>query len=264
MARTMTSHAADSLPSNPASRNLLGTKLNPMTVAELLQILAHQIAIREQCIIAYQNLHGMHLSYIDERFFNLHQRPNSLVFIDGFPIYLLCRVLGREVKREQRITGNDFIWPLLALAEQNAWRVYFLGSEEGVFDAAAAVIRKRAPSLEFRGHHGYFDSAGRAAVVTKDISEFDPDLLLVCMGMPRQERWIYDNAARLNSTSFCAMGAILEYISGYKRIPPRWLGPIGLEWLFRLIENPGDLWYRYLVEPWVLLANVLLFRSKRP
>ncbi len=244
------------------SQLLLGTRVSPMTSGDLLGILERQVASREQCIIAYQNMHGMHLSYTNEDIFALHQRSNSLVFIDGFPIYALCKILGYPVHREQRITGNDFIWPLLSLAERKKWRIYFLGSTQAVVTAASAVIRSKAPSLSFKAHHGFFDVDTEGTEVIAEIVDFDPHLVVVCMGMPLQERWIQNNSGGLESTSICAMGAILEYIAGAQPIPPRWLGPIGLEWLYRLAKNPKHLWYRYLVEPWLLFGHILRARLR--
>lgn len=228
-----------------------------MTTENLLDTLDTHVSSREQCIIAYQNMHGMHLSYVDETFYALHQRSNSLVFIDGFPIYALCRLMGYPVRKEQRITGNDFVWPLLSLAQSKQWRIYFLGSSQAVVDNASQVIKKKLPLLSFRAHHGFFNPDTEGAEVTKEILNFDADLIIVCMGMPVQERWIQNNAGGFDRTSICAMGAILEYISGSQPIPPRWLGPLGLEWLYRLARNPQRLWHRYLLEPWFLLAHVL-------
>ncbi len=249
-------------PSLSSSQSLFGTRLSPMTTPHLLDTLERQIASREQCIVAYQNMHGMHLSYTDEAFYALHQRANSLVFIDGFPIYALCKLLGYPVQREQRITGNDFIWPLLSLAERKEWRVYFLGSSQSVVTDASAVIRSKVPSLSFRAHHGFFDPDTEGVDVIREIVDFDPHLVIVCMGMPVQERWIQNNAGGLEKTSICAMGAILEYIAGAQPIPPRWLGPLGLEWLYRLARNPKRLWYRYLIEPWLLAGHVLRARMR--
>ncbi len=233
-----------------------------MTANEMFHSLASCIATKAQCIIVYQNLHGMHLSYMNADFNRLHQQEKTYVYIDGFPIYILCRLLGRRVRRNQRITGNDYVWDLLRLAERRDWRVYFLGSSEEIVAAASVTIRRRVPDLEFRAHHGYFEMTQEEAVLD-DIHDFAPDLIVTCMGMPRQEQWIAANGDRLNPVSICAMGAILEYISGFARVPPRWLGPIGLEWLFRLVEDPERFWYRYLVEPWILLGNLVRFGSKR-
>lgn len=245
------------------SQSVLGMKLTPMTNFEMLHSLATRIDSKQQCIIAYQNLHGMHLSYLDADLNRLHKLDQTYVYIDGFPIYLICRLMGRPVRRNQRITGNDYVWDMLRLAERRNWRLYFLGSTEEIVAAASVTLRKRAPNLKFAAHHGFFTATENSDVVAQ-IQAFGPDLIITCMGMPRQEKWIADNADRVNPASICAMGAILEYISGFSRTPPRWLGRIGLEWLFRLVADPERFSYRYLVEPWILLGNLIRFGTRRP
>jgi N-acetylglucosaminyldiphosphoundecaprenol N-acetyl-beta-D-mannosaminyltransferase len=238
-------------------------KLTPMTSNEMIHSLASSINTKQQCIIAYQNLHGMHLSYMNADINRLHALDKTYVYIDGFPIYLICRLLGRRVRRNQRITGNDYVWDLLRIAERRDWRLYFVGSTEEVVAAASVTIRRRVPDLAFRAHHGYFKPAENDAILA-DIDDFTPDLIVTCMGMPLQEKWIAANADRLTPASICAMGAILEYISGFARTPPRWLGPLGLEWLFRLVDDPERFWHRYLAEPWILLGNLVRYGARRP
>jgi N-acetylglucosaminyldiphosphoundecaprenol N-acetyl-beta-D-mannosaminyltransferase len=97
--------------------------------------------------------------------------------------------------------------------------------------------------------------------VVQDIVDYRPQVLLVGMGMGIQERWILQNLDILSPTSVCTVGACMEYIAGAAATPPRWMGQAGLEWLFRLTENPGRFWYRYLVEPWFVLAYILWYCS---
>jgi N-acetylglucosaminyldiphosphoundecaprenol N-acetyl-beta-D-mannosaminyltransferase len=73
------------------------------------------------------------------------------------------------------------------------------------------------------------------------------------MGMPRQEWWILDNLDRISANIVLQAGACFDYVAGEVPLPPRWMGQLGLEWLYRLVSEPGRLWRRYLVEPWSLL-----------
>jgi N-acetylglucosaminyldiphosphoundecaprenol N-acetyl-beta-D-mannosaminyltransferase len=101
--------------------------------------------------------------------------------------------------------------------------------------------------------HGYFDPGGEENErVLRAIEAFAPDVLLVGMGMPRQEHWIMDNLDRLGSTVLLPCGASIDYVAGEIPTPPRWAGRWGLEWLYRLLAEPGRLWKRYLIEPWFL------------
>src|SRR5690606_25524795 len=103
-------------------------------------------------------------------------------------------------------------------------------------------------------HHGYFDAEGAAnAALLGAIAAFDPDVVLVGMGMPRQELWIIDNRPALKRGVLFPVGAAFDYEAGVQRAAPRVLGALGVEWLFRLAAQPRRLAFRYLVEPWFLL-----------
>ena len=86
-----------------------------------------------------------------------------------------------------------------------------------------------------------------------EIRDYDPDILLVGMGMPRQETWILENQKDIAAHAIFTSGALMDYVAGETPAPPRWLGPLGLEWLYRLLSEPGRLWRRYLLEPWLIL-----------
>ena len=80
--------------------------------------------------------------------------------------------------------------------------------------------------------------------------------------MPRQEYWIDSHAARINANLIMSCGAAMEYMVGYVKEPPRWMGRLGLEWLFRLVEKPRRFFHRYLVEPWILLYYLITYKNK--
>jgi N-acetylglucosaminyldiphosphoundecaprenol N-acetyl-beta-D-mannosaminyltransferase len=98
----------------------------------------------------------------------------------------------------------------------------------------------------------------------QDINAYRPHVLVVGMGMGRQERWIMDNLDRLEVNGIGTSGACIEYFAGAVPTPPRWLGPIGLEWLYRLCTNPRRFAWRYLVEPWLVLGFILGHMIHKP
>ncbi len=173
------------------------------------------------------------------------------------PLVLLCRLSGIPARRDHRVTWVDFVWPLLSTACDRDWRVFYLGGRPEVVVDGLATIRARLPALRIDGRSGFFDDApgsGDNAAVVDAIERFEPDLLLVGMGMPRQERWILRNRSLLGVPAILACGACMEYIAGAVRTPPRWAGRWGLEWLFRLLEDPRRFAFRYIVEPWLIVA----------
>jgi N-acetylglucosaminyldiphosphoundecaprenol N-acetyl-beta-D-mannosaminyltransferase len=119
-------------------------------------------------------------------------------------------------------------------------------------------LREQYPGLELRTHHGYFETQGAEnEAVLLDIRSYAPDVLMVGMGMPRQEAWVSENIDCIDArTIFSCCGCTMDYIAGKVSSCPRWLGNIGFEWLYRLGVEPARLWYRYLVEPWFILLQL--------
>ena len=207
-------------------------------------------------------MHGLYMVRRNQALATLHAREDTYVHIDGMPLIGLCRFAGVAATRAHRVTWLDLLWPLLSMAEHENWRVYYLGGSDHDQLRGLSAIRSKLPGLKLRGHHGHFDmNPGElaATAVREDIQAFAPHLLLVGMGMDRQERWILQNEVGLEANCIFTTGACLEYIAGSAGSPPRWMGRWGVEWLYRLTANPKRFWVRYLVEPWIVICDCLRF-----
>ncbi|MFO1056296.1 MAG: WecB/TagA/CpsF family glycosyltransferase [Dongiaceae bacterium] len=248
----------------PASLDVFGLKVTPMTADELIALLAERVGSTARFIVANQNLHGAYLFFSDGGFRALHQR--ALVHIDGMPIVWLARLAGARVDRAHRLTYIDLMPPVLRTAAARGWRVFYLGSEPDVLTAGLERLRTLYPGLVVAGAHGYFDQRPTSADNRRIVAEINaarPNLLVIGMGMPRQEHWLGDNIDGLAVDSVLLAGAYLDYVAGRQATPPRWLGPLGLEWLHRLASDPRRLWARYLVEPWFVLFHIACHRWRR-
>jgi N-acetylglucosaminyldiphosphoundecaprenol N-acetyl-beta-D-mannosaminyltransferase len=149
---------------------------------------------------------------------------------------------------------------LIPKALRNGWRIYYLGSKPGVAERGAARLRKKYPELQIRTHHGFFaddKSSAENQAVLADISSYAPHILLVGMGMPRQELWVLDNRKEIDAAVIFLCGAHMDYVAGEKTAAPRWLAMFYLEWLYRLITEPRRLWRRYLLEPWAIFTHII-------
>jgi N-acetylglucosaminyldiphosphoundecaprenol N-acetyl-beta-D-mannosaminyltransferase len=235
--------------------SLLGIDVNPLTIPQLMSCIDTVIERNECRIIAHHNLHSVYLYQRDIKMRMFYKRAD-IVHIDGMPLVYWARLLGYPVSREQRVTYVDWVHPLLALAAYEGWRVFYLGGKPGVAARAAERLRCQYPSLIIGTHHGYFRSDENDTVLAT-IADFRPHILMVGMGMPRQEHWILDNLDRIRTNAILTAGACFDYIAGEIQTPPRWMGRIGLEWLYRLISEPRRLGRRYLVEPWSLLPLMI-------
>jgi N-acetylglucosaminyldiphosphoundecaprenol N-acetyl-beta-D-mannosaminyltransferase len=233
--------------------NLLGVEVNALTIDVLNRLITQAVADKRKTIIANHNLHSVYLFRRLEKMRSFFRRADY-IHIDGMPLVFWARLMGLKLKPNNRITYVDWIRPLLSQAAQEQWRVFYLGSRPGIAEKALQIIKGEFPELDLQCHHGYFEVNGSSnQEVLNRIGAFRPHLLLVGMGMPRQEYWILDNDRDLAANAILTVGACFDYLTGAVATPPRWLGRLGLEWTHRLVHDPRRLWKRYLLEPWFLL-----------
>jgi N-acetylglucosaminyldiphosphoundecaprenol N-acetyl-beta-D-mannosaminyltransferase len=227
--------------------------VNAASAGTLTDVLEHAVESQKPCIIAHHNLHSLYLYHNDPdmpRFY----RTAEYVHADGMGLVVLARLVGVPLKGSERVTYVDWLPLLIERAWARKWRVFYLGSKPGIAAKAAEQLCERFTGLQIATSHGYFDIEGdENERVLQAIRTFAPDILLVGMGMPRQEKWIMNNWKSLGSVVTLPCGAAFDYIAGEVPTPPRWAGRLCLEWLFRLTSEPGRLWKRYLIEPWHIL-----------
>jgi N-acetylglucosaminyldiphosphoundecaprenol N-acetyl-beta-D-mannosaminyltransferase len=242
---------------------LLGVEVSPITIGELNDLISNSISLQEKRIIANHNLHSIYLYHVDQKMRDFYSVSNC-IHIDGMPLVFLGRVLGYPVRLEHRVTYLDWIHPLLDISAQNNWRVFYLGGKPGNAQKAAAKMLQIYPNLHIETHHGYFNKTNHeSSTILGKIAKYRANILMVGMGMPLQEHWIMDNLDRIQADVILQAGACFDYIAGVVPSPPRWMGRIGLEWLFRLVKEPGRLWTRYLVEPWFIAGLLLKEMQKK-
>jgi N-acetylglucosaminyldiphosphoundecaprenol N-acetyl-beta-D-mannosaminyltransferase len=236
--------------------DVLGCTVHAVTASDLTDLIERAVESGEPSIIANHNLHSLYLYQRDSKVREFFAKA-KWIHADGMGIVLLGRALGARLKRSERVTYVDWFPLLLERAADRQWKLFYLGSKPGVADKGANILRERFPGLRINVAHGYFDPAKEEnESVLEEIRAFSPDVLMIGMGMPRQEHWIVNNLSHLGSAVLLPCGAAIDYVTGEIPTPPRWAGRWGLEWLYRLVAEPGRLWKRYLVEPWFLLLLI--------
>jgi N-acetylglucosaminyldiphosphoundecaprenol N-acetyl-beta-D-mannosaminyltransferase len=244
----------------PARRyRLMGAPIDAMTRAGFLDAIGDATAARCPLLILNHNMHGLALAQRDPEFAAYFEKAD-LVYIDGMVVVGLARLARLPVRRADRLAVLDWIWPFFDRADRLGWKVVHLGSTEPVLERAVERIRTRAPGLRFTAIPGFFDqrpgSEGNEQMLSRLRAE-RPDVLLVGLGMPRQELWLSANQAQLPRCVVITVGGIIGFIGGDRPTAPRWMGSLGIEWVFRLATEPRRLWHRYLVEPVVLIRPML-------
>jgi N-acetylglucosaminyldiphosphoundecaprenol N-acetyl-beta-D-mannosaminyltransferase len=169
----------------------------------------------------------------------------SLVVVDGQPLVWASHLQHDHLP--ERVTGVDLVDELCKLAAEEGFGVYFLGARRDVIETAAERLVERSPGLDVCGiADGYFD-ASEAPQRARAIRESGAKILIVGMGVPRQEEFIESNWDELGIELTVPVGGSFEVIAGTARRAPDFLQRIGMEWSFRLAQEPRRLWKRYLV-----------------
>lgn len=173
----------------------------------------------------------------------------SLALVDGMPLVWLGKLLARPFP--DKISGSDLVVPLAERAAREGLSLFLLGAREGVGARAAAALCARCPGLRIAGVLAPplgFDSDGALdRAVVSAVAAASPSIVLVALGAPRQELWMEAHRHVLAPSVLIGVGGTLDFLAGEKQRAPRVVSELGLEWAFRLAQEPRRLAHRYLV-----------------
>jgi N-acetylglucosaminyldiphosphoundecaprenol N-acetyl-beta-D-mannosaminyltransferase len=182
----------------------------------------------------------------------------DLIIPDSVGVLWAARCQGRRL---MKISGIDLMENLCAEAAEKKWRVFFLGAAPGVAEETARVLSLRYPGFTLAGtHHGFFSSNEKETIRT--IFDSKPDLLFVALSTPFQDGWIHKNINDLGAKVVMGVGGSFDVLSGRLRRAPAWMRAAGLEWFFRLLQEPRRI-HRMFRLPLFLLKTLTLHDMDR-
>jgi N-acetylglucosaminyldiphosphoundecaprenol N-acetyl-beta-D-mannosaminyltransferase len=172
-------------------------------------------------------------------------RESDVVSADGQSVVWAARLLGRPVP--ERVAGIDLMHELLGEAAKRGLTVYLLGAREEVLRTASGRLLAMYPGLRLAGAtNGYFE-AGTEQAVADEIRDSGAHLLFVAMSSPMKERWLDSYLEQTGVRFGMGVGGALDVLAGERERAPRWAQRVGLEWAFRMAQEPTRMWRRYLV-----------------
>ena len=185
----------------------------------------------------------------------------DLAVADGMPLVWLSRLKG--VPLAERVAGVELVAECCEMAAEDGASVFLLGAAPGIAEKAAAELEERYPGLRA---YSYAPSVGELSLEENEyiiqlVRQAAPQFLFVALGAPRQDLWIWEYLHRLNVPVAMGVGCTLDLLAGTIVRAPGWMRQAGLEWAFRLVQEPGRLWRRYLVNDLPLLGQLLLTDS---
>lgn len=207
--------------------------------------------------LCYVNAHSLNLAYTDGQFRDVISRAD-LVLNDGIGLELAARMRGRRFP--ENLNGSDFTLRLLTLAAEQGWRVYLYGGEPGVAAAARERLCETIKGLAIVGFCDGFSNQTDEDIIA-DIRAARADIVIVALGQPMQELWVDAHLSATGCHLGVGVGAFLDFMSGRVTRAPRWMNRLGVEWLFRLSQEPGRLWRRYVVGNPVFLWRAWQLRT---
>jgi exopolysaccharide biosynthesis WecB/TagA/CpsF family protein len=224
---------------------LMNVPFDVVTMPQTLDRIGSMIASKQPHYLATANVDFLVQSRNDTELRRILDQAH-LVVCDGTPLIWLSKILRRAVP--ERVAGSDLVPQLLDRAEREGWRVFFLGGEPGALTKAVSNVEAKHPKIQISGSYSPpfapLDKMDHEGICER-VREAKPDLLLVSFGCPKQEKWIARNYAALGVPVSVGVGATIDFLAGTVKRAPRWMQVVGMEWIFRLAQEPRRLLKRY-------------------
>jgi N-acetylglucosaminyldiphosphoundecaprenol N-acetyl-beta-D-mannosaminyltransferase len=186
----------------------------------------------------------------------------DLVVCDGKPLQWASRLQGEPIPA--RVTGMDLVLHTAKLSAERGYRIFFMGGAPGVAARAGRALEQLFPGVVMAGtlspRQGHFEAEEDARIVAQ-IRAARPDALFVALGAPRQDEWIQDHLEQLGVPLCAGIGGVFNFLAGETRRAPEWIQQMGMEWAFRLAQEPSRLWRRYLVDDLPLFFELVAHQA---
>jgi exopolysaccharide biosynthesis WecB/TagA/CpsF family protein len=239
--------------------SIFGISFINATMSHALGLVESRIEKKIKTKFYFVNADCYNKIFIDKEYQTI-LAENDVIFPDGSGIKMAGKLLGKKVL--DNVNGTDMLPLLCTLAAKKGYRIFLLGAAPGVAEQMKINLQQQYPGLCICGlHHGFFawDTAG--AEVTKQINAAKPDIVLVAFGAPLQEKWISRYFTETDAWILMGVGGLFDFYSG--RIPraPLWMRRLGIEWVFRLIQEPKRMWKRYILGNPLFLYRVWRWKN---
>lgn len=224
---------------------ILGVPFDNITTAETVRLIEQMVASGKPHYLATANVDFLVQAQNDVELRRILMDAH-LVLCDGTPLLWASRLLGNPLP--ERVAGSDLVPLLIQVAAKKRLRIFFLGGTEASTSRAVEKLKTKYPELIIAGHYcppfANLLDMNHQDICTK-IRVAKPDLLFVAFGCPKQEKWISMHYRSLGVPVSVGVGATIDFIAGTAKRAPKWMQRAGLEWVFRLVQEPRRLFKRY-------------------
>lgn len=204
--------------------------------------------------ILYANAHCLNIACQDMDYHRVLNQAD-LVLADGVSMVWGGRALGGC--KLEKLTAVVWLRSFCQRFANSGWRIYILAGRPGVAEHAQCNLARQYPGLNFVGSSDGFFRQKNLEQVLEEVAQLAPQVVFVGMGTPLQEKWLAAHRAEISAPLCWASGALFDYVAGLEQRAPDWVDALGLEWFWRLLEDPGGKWRRYLIGNPVFIYRIL-------
>lgn len=244
-----------------ARMRLMNTEIDNLTMDETLDAIDSLIKEDNCSYVVTPNVDHIVQLEKDEELKRVYENA-SLILTDGKPLIWISNWYKTPIK--EKISGSDLFPRVCDLAAQKGYTMYLLGAAEGVADKAAKNLMNKYKGLNIVGTYsppfGFEKDKLELKKIERQIQEVHPDILIVGLGCPKQEKYMYHHCKELDVPISFGLGASIDFEAGNIKRAPRWMSEHGLEWLYRITQDPKRLAKRYLVDDMKIIRIARKYR----
>lgn len=244
-----------------ARMRLMNTEIDNLTMDETLDAIDSLIKEDNCSYVVTPNVDHIVQLEKDEELKRVYENA-SLILTDGKPLIWISNWYKTPIK--EKISGSDLFSRVCDLAAKKGYTMYLLGAAEGVADKAAKNLMNKYKGLNIVGTYsppfGFEKDKLELKKIERQIQEVHPDILIVGLGCPKQEKYMYHHCKELDVPISFGLGASIDFEAGNIKRAPRWMSEHGLEWLYRITQDPKRLAKRYLVDDMKIIRIARKYR----
>lgn len=240
---------------------LLNTYINNVTMPEAILAIEQMIQGDKKSYIVAVNVDVV-IKIEKDSYLKQIVDNADMVLVDGKPLVWISKIYGKPLK--EKISGSDLVPLLCKVAAEKKYTIFIVGGKEGIAKQAKQNLEAKFPEVHIVGIYappfGFENDEKELDKINRMISNAHPELLIVCFGCPKQEKWIYENISKYDAkVSICA-GATVDFLAGNVKRAPKWMSEHGLEWFYRFLQEPKRMFKRYFVDDVKIIGLVKKYR----
>lgn len=241
---------------------LLNTFVNNISMAETLQEISRLVEIKKKSYVVAINVDVI-IKMERDQYLKKITDEADITLVDGKPLVWIAKWHKNPVK--EKISGSDMVPELCKVAAQKGYSIFIIGGGDGIAEKARANLEKDLPEIKIVGTYapplGFEKDQLELGKINEIITSVHPDIVIVCFGCPKQEKWIYENYKKYDATVSICAGATVDFLAGNVKRAPKWMADHGLEWLYRFLQEPKRLFKRYFVDDVKIIKLIWKYRK---